>query len=62
MRDLLDVIAEMIREGYIEAKYSNDEEIAPLLTIDFSALHHYWFGATQRGIEAWNAYRKATKD
>ena len=59
LRDILDVIAKMLREGYIEAKYSNDEEIAPLRPVDFTALHHYWFGATHKGIEAWNAAVKS---
>lgn len=58
LRDILDVIAKMLREGYIEAKYSNDEEIAPLHSVDFTALHHYWFGATHKGIEAWKVHRE----
>jgi hypothetical protein len=41
----------MLREGYIEAKYSNDEELAPLRPMDLTALHHYWFGATDKGMQ-----------
>lgn len=52
LRDILDEIANMLREGWIEAKYSNDEELAPLRSLNFAALHHYWFGATDRGAKA----------
>src|SRR5882762_1933467 len=49
LRDIVGEITNMLREGYIEAKYSNDEELAPLRPIDFTALYHYWFGATDKG-------------
>jgi hypothetical protein len=42
-------IANMLREGYIVAKYSSDEHLAPLHPMKFSSLHHYWFGATDKG-------------
>jgi hypothetical protein len=56
LRDIVDEITNMLREGYIEAKYSNDEALAPLRPLDFTALHHYWFGATDKGMQAWKAY------
>jgi hypothetical protein len=62
LRDICDEMAEMVHEGYIEAKYSNDERIAPLCPLDFTALHHYWFGPTAKGTTAWNGYRKPAKD
>ncbi len=55
LRDIVDEITNMLREGYVEAKYSNDEELAPLRPTDFTALHHYWFGATDKGMQAWKA-------
>jgi hypothetical protein len=55
LRDIVDEITNMLREGYIEAKYSNDEQLAPLRPIDLTALHHYWFGATGKGMQAWKA-------
>ena len=54
LRELLDEIANLLREGYIEAKYSNDEERAPLEPMNISALHHYWFGPTEKGKRACN--------
>jgi hypothetical protein len=57
LRDIVDEIMNMLREGYIKAKYSNDKELAPLHPLNFSALHHYWFGATDKGMHAWKAYR-----
>lgn len=56
LRDLIDEIANLLREGYVEAKYSNDEQVAPLRPLDFAALHHYWFGATEKGTRAWKAH------
>jgi hypothetical protein len=57
--ELIDEIARMLREGYIEAKYSNDEALAPISTLNFSLLHYYWFGPTDKGQCAWKAYRAA---
>jgi hypothetical protein len=56
LRDIVDEITNILREGYIEAKYSNNEELALLRPIDSSALHHYWFGATDKGTQARKAY------
>jgi hypothetical protein len=56
LREIIDEIAWMLREGYVEAKYSNDEEIAPLAPLAFAAPHHYWFGPTEKGKQAWKAY------
>jgi hypothetical protein len=62
LREIIDEIACMLREGYIEAKYSNDEELAPLNPLDSAVLHHYWFGATEKGIRAWKAFQKRTAE
>jgi len=56
LHEIIDEIAYMLREGYIHAKYSSDEQLASLGHLNFSALHHYWFGATERGAQAWKAY------
>ena len=53
LRDIIDEIVNMLREGYIKANVSNDEELAPLRPLNFTLLHHYWFGPTRRGQEAW---------
>jgi len=55
LRDIVDEVTNMLREGYVEAKYSNDQAFARLHPIDFTALHHYWFGATDKGIQAWKS-------
>jgi hypothetical protein len=52
----------MLRDGYVFAKYSNNEEVAPLESLSFSVLHHYWFGPTQKGTEAWSAYKEQTTE
>ncbi len=59
LRDMVDEIANLLREGYIEAKYSNDEGLAPLRPMNFAALHHYWLGPTDKGKQAWKAYPTA---
>jgi len=56
LREVVDEIVSMLGRGYIEVKYSNDETLAPLHTANFSALHHYWFGATDRGVQLWKAH------
>lgn len=56
---LIDEVAAMLHDGHIEAKYSNDENIAPLEPLDFTLLHHYWFGPTAKGLRAWEAHRQA---
>ena len=55
LREIIDEISTMLRDGYIEAKYSNDEQFAPLNPVDYAALHHYWFGATDKGAKAWKS-------
>lgn len=55
LRDIVDEIANMLLQGYIAAKYSNEEQVAPLHPLNFAGLHHYWFGATDKGTQFWNA-------
>ncbi len=62
LREIVDEIGRLLREGYIEAKYSNNKELAPLQPLDFTALHHYWFGATEKGTEAWKASKERIAD
>jgi hypothetical protein len=61
LRDIVDAIANLLREGYIEAKYSNDQGLASLQPINFTALHHYWFGATDKGTQARKAHPAAER-
>jgi hypothetical protein len=56
LREIVDEIVNMLRQGYIEAKISNDEDFAPLLPLNLPALHHYWFRATEKGVQAWKAH------
>ena len=58
LREIVDEVACMLEEGYVVAKYSNDEKVAPLESVNSAALHHYWFGPTQKGTEAWQAHHK----
>lgn len=62
LREIIDEIGCMLRDGFVFAKYSNDEEIAPLEPLNFSVLHHYWFGPTQKGTEAWRAHKEQTTE
>jgi len=52
LRELVDEIGNMLREGYIEVRYSNDVQVAPLLPPELSLLHHYWFAVTRKGQQA----------
>jgi hypothetical protein len=51
LREIVDEMINMLREGYIFAKYSNDEKFAPLCPLNLALLHHYWFGATDKGTQ-----------
>ena len=55
LRDIVDEISNMLRLGYIVAKYSNDEKLAPLHSPNVGALHHYWFAASDKGTQYWKA-------
>ena len=57
LREIIDEISRMLRDGYIEAKYSNDQQVAPLNPVNQASLHHYWFGPTEKGKRAWKALR-----
>jgi hypothetical protein len=52
LRDVVDEVVNMLRDAYIAPEHSNDQAIAPLEHVNFSALHHYWFEATPKGTEA----------
>jgi hypothetical protein len=59
LRDLIDEIGSMLSEGYIKVKYSSDDRGSPFDeqgVPDLAALHHYWFGATEKGTRAWKAH------
>jgi hypothetical protein len=52
LRDVVDELTRMLREGYIAIKHSNNEAAATLHPVEFTALHYYWFEATDKGTEA----------
>ena len=54
---IMDGIAVLLRQGFIEIKQSSDERIAPLNPVDYGLIHHYWFSPTSRGQIAWEAFR-----
>jgi hypothetical protein len=58
LRDVVDEVVNMLREEYIATKYSNNEALAPLQRVNFTALHHYWFEATPKGTEAWKSFTR----
>lgn len=53
---LIDEVVHMLKEGYIEAKYSHNGGVAPLVPVNLAALHYYWFAPTEKGRVAWDAY------
>ncbi len=55
LHDVIDELRDLLRDGLVEAKYSNDEKVAPVSRVDSALLHHYWFGATEKGWQAWKA-------
>jgi hypothetical protein len=53
LREIIDEMKFMLKEGYIKAHFSNSEKHAPLDDINFSLFHHYWFSPTETGKKAW---------
>lgn len=55
---LMDEMVRMLKDGYIEAKYSNDQSVAPLAPapVNPAFLHYYWFVPTGKGRAAWETY------
>src|SRR5262249_17734510 len=58
LREIVDEVRDMINSGFLEVKYSNDERFAPLSPLNLELLHHYWFGPTERGKQAWKTWSK----
>jgi len=56
LREIIDEMRFMLEEGYIKANYSNDEKLAPLVAVNHSTFHHYWFTPTEKGKEVWAAH------
>ncbi len=60
---IIDEVMKMLEEGYIKAEISNNEIMAPLDKLNYAAIHHYWFGMTEKGRREWDAHPyQAKKD
>jgi hypothetical protein len=60
LRDVVDEVRSLLLGGYLEApKFCNPLTPQPP---DSSLLHHYWFGPTEKGKHAWEAYRVSLQD
>ncbi len=55
LKQVIEELNVLLRVGYVEAPmYCNPNR--PLPPESF-ALHHYWFGPTEKGQQAWQAYK-----
>jgi hypothetical protein len=55
LSQIIDELSPLLRSGYVEApKYCNPSLPLPP---NISLLHHYWFGPTEKGKQAWEAYK-----
>jgi|SRR5581483_4260679 len=55
LREVIDELVRMLKEGYIEVIGSSKETLFPARRPDFGGFHHYWFGPTEKGKQAWRA-------
>ena len=55
LRDVIDELVRMLKQGYIEVKGSSKETLFPAQHPEFGGFHHYWFGPTKKGKQAWRA-------
>jgi hypothetical protein len=53
LREIIDEMKLLLAEGFIKPDFSNDEKLAPLIAVNLSEFHHYWFSPTNKGKEAW---------
>jgi hypothetical protein len=52
----------LLKQGYIKASFSNDNELAPVNDINSELFHYYWFSPTDMGMKAWrNLYELDTR-
>jgi hypothetical protein len=55
LRAIIDEVSSLFKERYVEApRFCNSSLPQPL---DSSLLHHYWFSPTEKGKQAWKAYK-----
>ena len=55
LRDVIDELVRMLKQGYIEVKGSSKETFFPSKHPELAGFHHYWFGATEKGKQAWKS-------
>ena len=55
LRDIIDGVDLLLKEGYIKVEFRNDPNLP--LKVPEGLLHHYWFSPTAEGKQAWNAYQ-----
>jgi len=56
LRDIIDMLNSLLKGGYIEAPNFCNKSSLPQPP-ETSLLHHYWFSPTEKGKQAWEAYR-----
>jgi len=56
LRDVVDELNSLLKNGFLEApKFCNESSLP--MPPDRSLLHHYWFGPTESGKQAWEGHR-----
>jgi hypothetical protein len=55
LRDIIDELNSLLKGAYVEAPKSCNTSLP--LPPDSSLLHHYWFSPTEKGKQAWKAYK-----
>lgn len=53
LHEIIDEMKSMLREGHITARYTNDEVLAPIASLDSQSIHQYWFSPTDKGRRLW---------
>jgi hypothetical protein len=59
LREVIDAVRLLLRDGMIEVKHTSDECIAPVNPNNSAMIHHYWFNPTAKGKAAWEAFSGA---
>jgi len=56
LTQVIQEMASMLEEGFIEVKMSDDQALAPLHPVNPEKLQYYWFAPTPKGKTEWDAY------
>jgi hypothetical protein len=53
---IVDELLALVDKGLIESRSCWNEDVAPVLRLNRSAVHYYWFSPTEKGRSEWKQH------